>query len=64
MNVEDRLQRINERGDELVTHYYETMTEAADVHEALQLACRGQATVEFALGDEKVAHKETKERLI
>ncbi len=60
MNVEDRLREINERGYELELHYLNISGEGAG---ALELACRGQATVEFALGDAKVANKEMRERL-
>lgn len=61
MNVEDRLREINDRGNELVEHYLGIND---DPYSAMVLACRGQATLEFALGDAKVANKELRERMI
>ena len=61
MNIEERLMMINDRGEELLDHYLDLTDE---LHDALELACRGQATLEFALGDAKVANKELRERMI
>jgi len=61
INEQRRIEDVNKRGEELLDHYLD-ITDTT--YQALLLACRGQATVELALGDAKVANKELRERMI
>ena len=70
MNVEDRLEKINMRGRELDSKYWDQAVEEGETHDyetferALELACRGQATLEFRVGDLELEIAELKERMI
>lgn len=74
MNVEDRLERINDRGDALEYEYKDLAEKIINEHhpalmgdilrQALVLACRGQATLEFKVADLELEIAELKERLI
>jgi len=60
IDVEERREQINKRGEELARHYMEL---AAESIPATILASRGQATLEFRVGDLELEVAELKERL-